>query len=181
MATARPMGFENKHLEVPQTPAIVDMVTNQYGMFFWEVAGTQTIVAKESHLERGEYNSDNLYSVTTTERFVAIDFRRRTDIPNLSKIKQVEQEYFRTRAALSNLGCSPLDNYANPPGMEISWKAVGLLSLLIFAYGLGIPLLVWYFWSKNKKQKQDVALWQSLKPQLESLLRDNRSILNVAL
>jgi len=29
-----------------------------------------------SHLESGEYNSDNLYSVTTTERFVAMDLDR---------------------------------------------------------------------------------------------------------
>jgi hypothetical protein len=172
--TTRPTGFENKHLEVPQVPAIVDLVTNQYGMFFWEVAGTQTIVAKESHLESGEYNQDNLYSVTTTERFVAIDLRRATDTPNLSKIKDVERQYFQISAELSNLGASPLDKYASPPGMAINWKSVGLL--LIFFW----PALVWYFYSKNKKLKQAIASWQSLKPRLDALIGDNRSILNLA-
>lgn len=111
----RPRGYEYKHLEVPQTPALVDVVANDHAKFYWELAGTQTVVAKESHLESGDFNPDNLYSVTTTERFVALDFRRPTDIPNLSKIKSLEREYFQVCAALRNVGASPLNGYAPPP------------------------------------------------------------------
>jgi hypothetical protein len=142
-------------------------------MSFWEVVGTQTVVAKESHLARGEYNPDNLYSVTTTERFVAIDLRRATDTPNLAKIRQVEREYFQLCAELGNLGCSPLDNYASPTAMDINWKTVLILLLLFW------PALIWYFYSKNKKLKQAVTSWQSRKPRLDGLLQDNRSILNL--
>jgi len=113
--TAQHTGFENKHLEVPQDSDLVDLATNTYGMFFWEVTGTQTVVARESHLESGKFNEDNLYSVTTTERFVSIDLRRATDIPNLGKIKELEQQYFHLCTELSNIGGSPLDNYSSNP------------------------------------------------------------------
>lgn len=76
MATDRPRGYEYKHMECAQIPVLVDHATNEYAKFFWESTGTQTVVSKESHLESGEFNPDNLYSVTTTERFVALDFRR---------------------------------------------------------------------------------------------------------
>ena len=90
----RPLGFEYKHVECHQIPAMVDKVTNDHAKFYWEVTGTQTVVAKESHLESGVFNRDNLYSITTTERFVAIDLRRATNTPNLPKIKEVEREFF---------------------------------------------------------------------------------------
>ena len=61
---------------MPQLPVLVDIVTNDHAMFYWELTGTQTVVAVDSHLESGVFDSDNIYSVTTTERFVALDFRR---------------------------------------------------------------------------------------------------------
>lgn len=114
--TERPRGFEYKHLEVPQVSSIVDIVVNDHAKFWWELGGAQTIVSKESHLKSGEglFDSDTIYSVTTTERFVALDFKRATNLPNLAKVKQVEQEYFQTCVALRSLGSSPLDNYALP-------------------------------------------------------------------
>ena len=89
------IGFEYKHVECPQIPAWVDTVTNDHAKFYWEMTGTQTVVSRDSHLESGLFNPDNLYSVTTSEQFVAIDFRRATDTTNLARIKEVEREYFQ--------------------------------------------------------------------------------------
>ncbi len=197
--TERPRGFEFKHLECPQVPALVDLVTNDYAKFYWELTGTQTVVAKESHLESGEYNSDNLYSVTTTERFVAMDFRRATDIPNLPRIKEVEKEYFQLCVALANLGASPLDNYSTPPyeSFEVAdllgisalkallspgywlwmftlWyireaKKIGVLGVLFPAYGY-----------RKRREPERLAQFSLIRARLDALMSESKSILNMA-
>lgn len=169
----RPRGFEYKHVECPQVPVLVDVVTNDHAKFYWELTGTQTVVAKESHLESGDFNPDNLYTVTTTERFVAMDFRRGTDIRDLGKIKQAERTYFEICASLSNVGASPLDNYSSPPASNMG--LLGELSLRIWPWKIGNA----YYYSKRKKHEEAVASWESLKARRDALLRDNRTILNV--
>lgn len=174
----QPRGFEYKHVECPQIPALVNVVTNDHGKFYWELTGTQTIVAKESHLESGEFNPDNLYSVTTSERFVAMDFRRATDAPNLSKIKEIEREYFQLCAALVNLGASPLDGYSAPPSRP-SIGLLGELTLKIWPWPIGNL----YYHQKGKKRDEKhyeaVASWQSLKARLDGLLQENKPVLNI--
>ncbi len=173
MAAERPVGYENKHLEVPQNSAVVDNVTNTYGIFFWQVQSTQTIVSKESHLKSGDFNPDNLYSVTTTERFVAIDLKRPTNIANLSKIKQIEKQYFDICASLSNLGCSPLDNYSSEPKKQMNWI------LLFIFFGLWIVPAILYWIYVGKKHTKALGQWKQLKTQLDGLLNDNKSVLNL--
>jgi hypothetical protein len=194
----RPRGFEYKHVECPQIPALVDVVTNDHAKFYWELTGTQTVVAKESHLESGEYNSDNLYSVITTERFVALDFKRGTDIPQFQRIKQVETNYFQICASLRNLGGSPLDAYGMP---DFSFNLLEAFILPLFNPG-------YYFWTMTYGPFRDIKktgiagfLWSpygywkvkhghhgleekarqfnSLKAELQHLLDSNKEILNV--
>ena len=171
----RPQGFEYKHVECPQIPVLVDLVTNDHAKFYWELTGTQTVVATESHLESGDYNPDNLYSVTTTERFVAIDFKRSTDIQDLDKIKQVERRYFETCASLNNLGASPLDNYASAPPKDVNYLIVIGLAMFFCV----VPGILYYKW-KDKKHKESVTKWIEVKTSLDRLLVDNKEILNIA-
>lgn len=98
--------FEYKHIECEEN--IVNFVIEVYQNFYWEVVGTQTVVSKESHLEEGGiFESDKVYSVTTEERFVTIDFKRGKNRPNLEEIKSIEREYLGgmnviTKEALTN-------------------------------------------------------------------------------
>ena len=168
-----PSGFEYKHVECPQVPAWVNVVTNDHAMFYWELTGTQTVVSVESHLESSIFTPDTLYSVTTDERFVTMDFKRATDIPNLPRIKEVEREYFQICVALVNLGSSPVNNYSTPPKKEINWTwliVLGSFSALIGS--------VWYYRSKDKKHKEAIAQWTSFRASRDELLQENRAILN---
>jgi hypothetical protein len=194
----RPRGYEYKHVEVPQLPQVVNLVTNDHSKFYWELTATQTVVAKESHLESGEYNPDNLYSVTTTERFVALDFKRPTDVPNLPKIKQVEDEYYQICAALRNVGASPLDGYAPPPTESLSFAdLMGISALTAMANpGYLLWILTWgpireikrvgiagllfpAFAYRKKSQAAVIEEYGRIKPRLDALLRDNKGILNI--
>jgi hypothetical protein len=176
----------------------VDLVTNDHAKFYWELTGTQTVVAKESHLESGEFNSDNLYSVTTTERFVAMDFKRGTDIPEVQRVKQIEAKYFQICASLRNLGGSPLNNYAVPDfslnpleafilpllnpsyyiwtmtlGPYRDFKKIGLVGFLWSPYGH------WKVKHGHYDQEEKIRQFNSLKAELQHLLGSNKEILNV--
>ena len=170
----QPRGFEYKHVECPQIPVLVDMVTNDYAKFYWELTGTQTVVSKESHLKSGDFNPDNLYSITTTERFVALDFKRATDIQGLDKIKQVENRYYEICASLNNIGASPIGNYSSPPPKNINY-----LILIVLGLMYAVPGILYYLWVA-KKHKEKVTKWSDLKPSLDKLLVDNKEILNIA-
>lgn len=194
--TERPRGFEYKHLEVPQESALVDIVVNDHAKFWWEMAGSQTVVAKESHLEEGRFDSNNIYSVTTTERFVALDFKRATNLPNLAKVKQVEQEYFQTCVALRNLGSSPLDNYVLPheEPFPIGYSVTAMWDpgyyLWVFTWGflrdfkkIGIMGVLWSPYGRWKAKQGDrqeiVRQHTALAQRLQTMLGSNKDILNV--
>lgn len=202
MSTERPRGFEYKHIECPQESAAVDLVVNEHAKFYWELINTQTVVSKESHLEEGTFNSDNLYSVTTTERFVTMDLRRPTDIPDLQKIRELEQRYFHICAGLRNLGSSPYDNYSQPARLSGSTSFVDrqvieffdafrsipwLFTLGPLKDGFGIKGLIFSgnAWKKKRQaersqqNERDVETFNHLKSDLEDLLHVNRELLNV--
>ena len=91
--------FEYKHIECEED--LVNLVMEVYQNFYWEVVGTQTVVSKDSHLEKGGFLDDNIYSVTTEERFVTLDFKRGKSIPNLEEIKSIEREYLGGMSVIS--------------------------------------------------------------------------------
>lgn len=170
MATEKIEAFEYKHLECPQS--WVDAVLRQYSYFYWDLVGTQTIVSKESHLERGGlFDSDTIYSVTTTERFSAIDLKRKRNIPDIDRIKDIERKYFQLCSNLLSFGCSPLDNYSSP-----SKKGIGCLG--VFLYLWIIPGILY-----SRKVKADnerrLLQCQQLKAELDDLVTANKQLLNI--
>lgn len=200
MATERPVGFEYKHVECAQEPVLVDLVVNDHAKFFWELMNTQTVVSKESHIEEGKFDSDNLYSVTTTERFVAIDFRRSTTLSELQKIREIETKYFQLCASLRNLGGSPLNDYSAPdfqsltlfdlvlPWLSPNFYLWGMKNLNIFSFRrtireiglLGYFWLPYGYWKSNQGDRdRQVLEFDSLKSDLQDLLESNRELLNV--
>jgi len=171
MATEEKEVFEYTHLECPQS--WVNTILEQYSLFYWDLVGTQTVVSKESHLERGGlFDSDTIYSVTTTERFATIDLKRRRSIPNIDKIRTIEHKYFQLCNNLLDLGCSPLDNYAPPPQKGTGCLGVGLYILWIF------PGILYSRKVKAENQRK-LAEWQRLKAELDNLVTSNKQLLNV--
>lgn len=171
MATEEKEVFEYKHLECPQS--WVDTILGEYSLFYWDLVGTQTVVSKESHLERGGlFDSDTIYSVTTTERFATIDLKRNRRIPNVDKIRSIERKYFQLCNNLLGLGCSPLDNYAPPPEKGIGCLGVGLYIFLVF------PGILYSRKVKADNQRKLVE-YQGLKAELDSLVTSNKRLLNI--
>lgn len=183
MGEEKSISYETKHVKCSDDVDEVQAVINQHQMFFWEVIGTNTVVSRDSRLEDGGiFDSDTIYSVTTTERFSTIDFRRPKELSKLSEIKSVESQYFSTINGLENLGSSAINNYATPPPKEFNWiiflLLVFFLSMFFFIIG-GVLYGVLYWRSKSKKYSKVCAEWQALKRELDSLVDKNRQILNV--
>jgi len=174
--------YEYKHLECPES--WVNAILQQYAAFFWELVGTQTVVSKESHLERGKglFDSDVIYSVTTAERFVTLDLKRSRNLPNYEKIKVIESQCMSIYIDLNKLGCSPVDNYETMPPME----DMGLISKIVVYYIL-VSLFVfpaYLYWKHSKKRNKEkleerLTNHRGLKAQLNQLLDQNRGILNI--
>ncbi len=195
-AMEQPEGYEFKHIEVPQNEAVVNVVTNDHAMFWWEVSNTQDIVSKKSQPKKRKFKADNLYSVVTTKKFVAIEFKRATNIDNLAKIKLIEQEYVQICIALANLGGLPANHYSMLPASQppdfysfsclfdpgywiwsFTWgpiRAVG-------EYGIGAlfngPLTYWKTKEGERQAQRDN--YDALKSRLDSLINENKAILNV--
>lgn len=165
--------YESKHIQCGVES--VQKVVEQHELFFWEMLGTSTVVAKESHLERGgAFDSDSLYSVTTTERFSTVDFRRPKNLPGLADtIKPLESQYFTLVGQLEDLGSSCLDNYSTPPLKDFSWGMFLFLCVLYVLPG------VWYWRSKHERYKKVCEQWSTWKNELDALVSDNRHALNV--
>ena len=168
MTPGRTEGLEYKHLECPQS--WVNAILGEYSMFFWDLVATQVVVAKESHLE---FDSDKMYSVTTTERFATVDLKRRRDIPNLDTIKAVEHKYMEITGRLIKLGCSPVDNFATLP----AGKGIGCLG--VFLYFILIFPGVLYQQNVKKGNEKIVYEYQQLRAELDSLLTQYRPLLNM--
>jgi hypothetical protein len=173
MAPGRTEALEYKHLECPQS--WVNAILGEYSLFYWDLVATQVVVSKESHLEKGQglFDSDQIYSVTTTERFATVDLKRRRDIPNLDTIRSVEHRYMEITGQLIRLGCTPLDNFTSlPPG-----KGIGCLG--IFLYFLWIfPGVIYQ--QKVKKDNEKTALaCRQLTAELDSLITQYRPYLNM--
>ncbi|MFN7964033.1 MAG: hypothetical protein U0002_22410 [Thermoanaerobaculia bacterium] len=173
MEPSRAVAYESKHVKCHFD--LVQKVVEQHQLFFWEMLGTSTVVSKESHLESGgAFDSDSLYSVTTTERFSTVDFRRAKNLPGLvDTIKPLESSYFSLVGRLEELGSSCLDDYATPPAQDFSWGIFLLLCCLYVFPG------VLYWRAKQRRYAQVCAQWSAWKSELDNLVSENRAVLNL--
>jgi hypothetical protein len=163
---------EYKHLECPQS--WVNVLLNQYSVFFWNLVATQVVVSKESHLERGGvFDSDSIYSVTTTERFATIDLKRRRDIPYLDTIRDYEQKYMHICGQLVALGCTPLDNYSTPPKDE----GTGCTGCLLYSLFI-IPGILHAQKVKQNNEERAVR-YQQLAGELAGLITSYKQFLSM--
>ena len=78
------------------SPADHSSVLNTRACFGWELASSQEINVKDSHLER---NGDTIYSVTERENYTTITFKRDDRMPNRNRLVTLEKEYDDAKAA----------------------------------------------------------------------------------
>lgn len=172
MSDAKPAAFEFLHIKCDSDD--VQAVINHLQMFFWEVAGTNTIVSKESHLESGGiFDRDTIYSVTTEERFSTIDFKRDKTVPNYAQLKEVESQYFNIVSELERIGCAASNNYSTPPRNRHDTMTY------LFLLTCWIVPGIWYKRKKAEEHAMLVSKWQTLKPQLDSIVQSNNQLLNL--
>jgi hypothetical protein len=167
-----PTAYEFRHVKCD--PDAVHAIVTQHQSFFWELVGTNTVVSKESHLESGGLlDSDSVYSVTTTERFSTIEFKRVQRFAGADRVKVVESDYFALVRRLEQLGCSVENNYKVPPPRDFN--------VVIFLLGCVFYIIpgVLYYRSKQRKHAEACATWNTLSVKLDRLLVSNAAILNM--
>ena len=105
----------------------------------------QEIKTVDSSLEK---RGDKIYSVTKSENYIKLVFKRDLSTPNLDKIKKLENEYFSL-------------NYPTSPGLKgaIILMVIGLICLFSgegTGIGLGLAILAGgIFWLVKKIQKRN--------------------------
>lgn len=113
--------------------------------FYWELLSSQEIKTVDSSLEK---RGDKIYSVTKSENYIKLVFKRDLATPNLDKIKKLENEYFSL-------------NYPTSPGLKgaIILMVIGLICLFSgegTGIGLGLAILAGgIFWLVKKIQKRN--------------------------
>ena len=80
--------IESKSLTIQ--PSVENSVIDLWQNFGWVLKSTQEINSKESHIE-GRFGQ--IHTVTTSENYVKLAFQRDTNMPNYSRIKELENDY----------------------------------------------------------------------------------------
>jgi len=105
--------------------------------FPWSLLNSQEVKTVDSHLEQ---RGDDIYSVTNSEHYVKLTFSRELDLPNLGKIKQLEQQFFSL----------PVPKYPKLfPG------TIWLYLVLTLFYGAGIAIWLAYFFLSYSPKKNE--------------------------
>jgi hypothetical protein len=109
--------------------------------FHWNLLGTQEIKTVDSHMEQ---RGDSIYSVTNSEHYVKLSFKRELDLPNLKEIKQLEQRY---------------TSLPNPVYPKMFPGSIWLWVIGAFLYGIGIiGWLIYFFLLYGPKKTAAEAL-----------------------
>ena len=61
--------------------------------FHWSLLNTQEVNVVDSHLQKGSWGDDNIYSVTKKAHYVKLSFYREIDMPHLNEIRKLEAAY----------------------------------------------------------------------------------------
>jgi hypothetical protein len=124
-------------------------------IFHWNLANSQHVKTKDSHLER---RGEDLYQVTETEHFVNLTFTRDLDAPFASQVRALEAEYDRISASLP----------AIPEKSGLAWPIIICAFLALF-YGLGILIGIFWIPSIMRKNKEVEAQLPEITAQREEM------------
>ncbi len=161
--TAVKSGRSRYETRIEQVHPDDEMSTVQkFEAFGWEVANSQTIDTKDSHLEKGFGGS--IVSVTEREKYVKLTFRRYLDHPNYARLAELEAKYDDS----VNISYGPPSEKKWPKITGIICLVIGISPLTLFSMGIvsalliagGIGLLVWNR-KLHKEYCKGLELWQS--------------------
>ncbi len=110
--------------------------------FGWTLKSTQEVHSKDTHLERGGWNYDQLYSVTETTNYVKLMFQRDTQIPNYNEIAELENEYW-----------SIMTSEPNKPGGTMFWVILSIIGLIFYIIPGAIVIAIRVMILVNYKKK----------------------------
>ena len=82
---------ETRVIQVPNSPAYIDAVSERAGLFFWNVQSVQITHSQDSHLENWGYLGT--WSVTETTNYATITLEREKTLPGYSRIVELEARY----------------------------------------------------------------------------------------
>ncbi len=131
--------------------------------FYWNLLNSQEIKTVDNRLER---RGDTIYQTSNTEHYVKLVFSRDLDIPNLDKIKQLEQEFFSLPYPTypEAFGCFIAQGLvvlfivlAIALGMALNSGAVGTVMSLILVVGGYAAYLFMYYMPKKQEADQLTA------------------------
>ena len=122
--------WESKVVQV--APSREDDTIDEYQAFGWELKNSQTIDKQDSHLEN---QFGTIYSVTESEKYVKLTFRRNKKMANYARLVELENKYYGAEVYEPE----------GPSGMKLGF---GLFMLFGF-FPIGIYLLYTYFRDKK--------------------------------
>ena len=88
---------ESKSVSV--APAMEQEAIQKHEMFGWTLLSSQEVLSKESHLKE---KGGDLWSVTTTTNYVKLVFQRDVEMPLISEIKELEEQYWENYRIYQN-------------------------------------------------------------------------------
>ena len=169
-------GFEYKHVKCAED--LVNLVIQQHQLFYWEIIETQTVVAKESHLDRPEL-SNVIYSVTTEERFVTLLFKRNKNIPHYEKIKAIETKYFTiVQQQMELLAQIPQQSPVFQEVMKGLKERGPVTAARILYARLSLPGLI-LGRIRRADAERKLEKYAQLQDELDHLVEANKDILNI--
>ena len=115
--------------------------------FGWTLKSTQEVHSKESHLERGGWNYDKIYSVTETTNYVKLLFQRDTQMPNYNEIVELENEYW-----------SIITSEPSKPGGTMFWIILSIIGLIFYVVPGAIFIAIRVLMISKYKKKH--AEWE---------------------
>ena len=138
--------WESKVVQV--APSYEDETIDEYQTFGWELRSSQTIDKQDSHLEN---QFGTIYSVTETEKYVKLTFRRNKKMLNYEKLVELENRYHSTK-----------DFYI--PSEPSQWKKIAGICLICFSvamfrflFVMGLFVMaggIFLIYSHNKAKKE---------------------------
>lgn len=186
---AQPKANANRYeTKVVQVHPDNEMSTiEKFEAFGWQVAHSQTVETKDSHLERGIGGS--ISSVTEHVKYVKLSFRRYLNIPNYARLVELEEQY--DTAVLLDEAPPKKKKWASVTGgICIAMALLGmpgdtgnfLLDFLGNIIMAAIGILFFLIAGKHtKKYQQEMAEWQELNSEnaveQQNLLAEAKSLL----
>ena len=165
--------YEYKTMKI--NPSNLNSVLNVRSCFGWELGSSQEINVKDSHIER---DGDKIYSVTESEHYTTVTFKRDDRIPNRNKLVTLEKDYDNATASKNHYNSKYYDVKSKLSIFKIILYTV-ISAILLFAINmpiLCIGVAVGLFILRKKLMDKYSKLYDQFSQLASSLLSEAKSL-----